>query len=526
MIVTLRASRIRLILGASVGVEQRGNAVLAALLGELAWSPTRLADTVNGVLGAGYIARSTVSEWLHQDRLPRHPLPTVVAHLLSDALDREVALEQLWSGRARPAEFWLPADHGLRLPWTAAGTVDILDDWLRHTGGKIGMDRRIFLAVSGAALTAPAWGYVDHLGALGGSFAAAADARRPLTVTPAMVDAVAATTAGIRNFGHVEGGHDDSLRFAHHHLIWLAKLLRQGRFSSAAVANRLLCEWAQLAQLAAWLASDAGSHGLSQRYVTSALHAAHTAGDRSVGAYLLAVMSQTRVNQGRLGDGVDLGRAARDAVELANAAHEAAKPTPVLVRAVAASAFAQAQAAVGNARGFHTAADEARALLDTPGALDNPPPYLAWFWPANLESCLAQGALTLAGVTSRDSRALLDRADQVLGRAATDPAGTSRNAVFHVALLSRAHLAAGDLDRAIPPGQAALRRLPTVRSRRCALLLRHLEDDLTALPLTRRTAAARSLHDQLRATHTALISTEPQFAAAARTAHGRARTGA
>jgi hypothetical protein len=194
------------------------------------------------------------------------------------------------------------------------------------------MDRRIFLAVSGAALTAPAWEYADRLGTRGGSFAALADDRRSITVTSAMVDTVAATTAGIRNLGNTEGGHQDNLRFVHHHLTWVAKLLRQARFSSSAVADRLL--------------------------------AAHTAGDRSVGAYLLACMSQTAVHRGRLGDGIDLGRAARDAVELANAAHEAAKSSPVVVRAVAASAFAQAQAAVGNARGFHSSVDEARALLD------------------------------------------------------------------------------------------------------------------------------------------------------------------
>ncbi len=299
--------------------------MLATSLAELDWSPARLAEAVNGLLGPGYVARSTVSEWLHQDRVPRGPLPTVVAHLISDALDREISVERLWSGRARRTEFWLPADSGLDLPWTAAGTVEVLDDWLRHTGGSIGLDRRIFLAVSGATLTAPAWGYVDHLATRAGSLAALTDARRSITVTAAMVDAVAATTAGIRNLGNGEGGNDDNLRFVHHHLIWVAKLLRQARFAKGVVADRLLAEWAQLAQLAAWMAADAGNHGLSQRYFTSGLHAAHTAGDRSVGAYLLAVMSQTRVHQGRLDDGVDLGRAARDAVELANAAHEAAK---------------------------------------------------------------------------------------------------------------------------------------------------------------------------------------------------------
>ncbi|MGH3825520.1 MAG: hypothetical protein ACRDRA_22180 [Pseudonocardiaceae bacterium] len=483
-----------------MGVERRGNAVLGALLGELGWSPSRLAEVINGVLGPGYVGRSTVAEWVNQDRVPREPLPTVVAHLISDAVDREVPVAQVWSGRAQPAEFWVPADAGLELPWTAMGTVEVLDDWLRHTGGSIGMDRRIFLAVSGATLTTSAWDYVDQLATRGASFAVLADERRSITVTSAMVDTVAATTTAIRDLGSVEGGNADNLRFVHHHLTWVAKLLRQARFNGAAVADRLLAEWAQLAQVASWMANDARQYGLSQRYFISGLRAAHTAGDRSVGTLLLAEMSQARVQQGRLDDGIDLGRATRDAVELANAAYEAARSTPVAVRALAASRFAKAQAAVGNARGFHAAADEARALLNAPGALDTRPPYLGWFGLASLEGFLAQGALTLAAATSRNSRALVDSAEQVLSRRVTDPGSTPRIAVFHAAWLSRAHLAAGDLDRAVPAAQTALRHLTTVRSRRCTLILRRLQDDLAALPPARRLPAVRSLHDQLRAT--------------------------
>ncbi len=486
-----------------MGVDQQGNAVLGALLGELAWSPSLLADAVNGLLGPGSVARSTVSDWLHCNRLPRDPLPTVVAHLISDTLGREVCLDELWSGRARPAELWVPSDAGMNRPWTPAGTVKVLDDWLGHTGGSIGMDRRFFLAVSGASLTAPAWSYADHLGARGGSFAALADGGRTMTVTSTMVDAIAATTAGIRNLDDAEGGHEDNLRFVHHHLTYVARLLRQARFTNGAVANRLLAEWGQLSQQAGWLAHDTGKYGLSQRYFTSGLHAAHTAGDRSVGVYLLACMSSTAVHRGRLADGIDLGRAARDAVELANAAHEAARSTPAAVRALAASRFALAQAAAGNARGFNAAADEARALLDTPGALDTRPPYLTWFGPGAVERLLAQGALTLAGATSRESRGLLDGAEAILGRAATDAASTSRSAVFDAAWLSRAHVVAGDLDRAVPAGLTALRRLPTVRSRHCALVLRRLETDLAALPPTHRPASVRSLHDRLRATRVA-----------------------
>ncbi len=486
-----------------MGVDQQGNAVLGTLLGELAWSPGLLAEAVNGLLGPGSVARSTVSDWLHRDRLPRDPLPTVVAHLISDTLDREVSLDELWSGRARPAELWVPADAGMNLPWTPAGTVEVLDDWLGHTGGAIRMDRRFFLAVSGGALTAPAWAYADHLGIRGGSFAALADGGRSMTVTSAMVDAIAAATAGLRTLGEAEGGHEDTLRLVHHQLTSVARLLRQARFTHQAVADRLLAEWAQLSQLAGWLASDTGEHGLSQRYFTSGLHAAHTAGDRSVGVCLLAYMSSTTVYRGRLADGIDLGRAARDAVELANAAHEAARSTPAAVRAFAADRFALAQAAAGNARGFHAAADEARALLDTQGALDTLPHYLTWYGPGYLESHLAQGALILAGVTSRESHRLLDGAEAILGRTTTDPARTPRNAVWNAAWLSRAHVTAGDLDRAVPAGLTALRRLPTVRSRRCALVLHRLEADLAALPPTHRPASVRSLHDRLRATHAA-----------------------
>ncbi|MGH3694042.1 MAG: hypothetical protein ACRDRX_08670 [Pseudonocardiaceae bacterium] len=484
-----------------MGVGRRGNAVLGALLGELGWSLSQLAEVINDSLGPGSVGRSTVSDWVHHDRVPRDPLPTVVAHLLSDALDREVPVAQVWSGRAQPAEFWVPADAELRLPWTTMGTVEVLDDWLRHTGGTIGMDRRIFLAVSGATLTGPAWDYVDRLATRGASFATLASERCSITVTSAMVDTVAATTASIRRLGDVEGGNADNLRFVHHHLTWVAKLLRQARFTSAAVADRLLAEWAQLAQVAAWMANDARQYGLCQRYFISGLRAAHTAGDRSIGTLLLAEMGQARVHQGRLGDGVDLGRAARDAVELANAAYEAARATPVAMRALAASRFAMAQAAVGNARGFHATAEEARALLDTPGALDTRPPYLGWFGPASLEGFVAQGTLTLAAATSRDSRALVGSAEQVLGRRVTDPGTTPRIAVFHAVRLARAHLATGDLDRAVPTAQLALRRLATVRSQRCSLVLRRLEEDLAAVPPSRRPASLRSLQDQLRSIH-------------------------
>lgn len=61
-----------------MGADQ-GNAMLVALLGELAWSPSVLAETVNGLLGPCYIARSsairmdrrffTAPAWAYADQL-------------------------------------------------------------------------------------------------------------------------------------------------------------------------------------------------------------------------------------------------------------------------------------------------------------------------------------------------------------------------------------------------------------------------------------------------------------------------
>jgi hypothetical protein len=91
----------------------------------------------------------------------------------------------------------------------------------------------------------------------------------------------------------------------------------------------------------------------------------------------------------------------------------------------------------------------------------------------------------------------------ILSGLATDVATTPRSAVYHAAWLARAHVAAGNLDRAVPAGLTALHRLPTVRSRGCALVLHRLETDLAALPPTHRPATLRSLQDQLRATRAA-----------------------
>ena len=193
-----------------------------------------------GCLGRGHVTRSTVSDWLHYDRLPPHS----------------------------------PLRRGLIL--TTSGPERSL-----------------------TALT---------------------DTGRTMTVTP--------RHCGCHRHHHRRDSRPRRRRrceprhaaLGPHHLAYVARLLRQAKFTSAAAPTGCSPSEPSFPTWPDGLSTDTGEHGLSQRYFTNRLHATHTAGDRSVGVYLLAYMSSSTVIRGRLADGIDLGRVARDAVELANAA--------------------------------------------------------------------------------------------------------------------------------------------------------------------------------------------------------------
>jgi hypothetical protein len=113
-----------------------------------------------------------------------------------------------------------------------------------------------------------------------GSLAALMDGGHTMTVTSSMVDAIAATSAGLRALGSAEGGYADNLRFLFT-LTWCMWPDCCARPASPMWRSLTGCSpsgpscprW-----LAGLLARDAGEHGLAQRYFTGGLHAAHTAG--------------------------------------------------------------------------------------------------------------------------------------------------------------------------------------------------------------------------------------------------------
>ncbi len=163
----------------------RKNPVLFGLLAELGWSRSRLAAEVNAFMGRDYIGRTTVFEWVGNGRIPREPLPTVVAHLLSDAVGRKITVADLWGAGARKSASWMPADHGQRkMTFDYSGVLHTAGDWIDNVGRTMDSDRRKFMAVSGAALTTPAWAYLDAP-ARGDTIKATLDTPDAIKITPA-----------------------------------------------------------------------------------------------------------------------------------------------------------------------------------------------------------------------------------------------------------------------------------------------------------------------------------------------------
>jgi tetratricopeptide (TPR) repeat protein len=89
----------------------------------------------------------------------------------------------------------------------------------------------------------------------------------------------------------------------------LPRLLRAG--GDLVVRRSLFAAAGELTQLAAWMAYDAGLHGLAQRYFIQALGLADAGDDRLLAASILDAMSHQASFLGRYREAVNMARAAR-----------------------------------------------------------------------------------------------------------------------------------------------------------------------------------------------------------------------
>jgi len=439
------------------------NNVLADLLAEAGLAPRALAREMNRLFGPGTVAETAPYYWRDSGGVPRAPLPALAAYVLSRHLGRIVTVGELWQGRAADTALFLAADAGMDRPWTLASTMLVAEDWL--LGGLV--DRRMFLSVSGAALARAVSLYFAMHPPAGTSPPLGSSLDDPL------VRQIEASVPQLQQLDDERGGAA-GLSYVGAQVRAVLLVLREGGHTDA-ITRRLLVALSDLAQLAGWMAFDAGQHGLSQRYFFTGLRSAHDSGYRAMEAHILADLAFQATSTGEHADGAALGEAAA----------RAAQGAPASVRASVLSRLAYAYAGAGRVneceRAWHDSRDQ---LADRRPEQD--PDWMYYLTPNHLD-CQAGYSLILAGrrvVADGDQaagRVLLRKGESLLrtgayARSIDEP--SQRRALFEGAWLALGYTAQGKLDDACAVTKMALPRLGQVRSPRSVSVLTTLAHEL------------------------------------------------
>lgn len=451
------------------------NQMLSTVLEDAGWSCARVAGEVNRCMGSDYIGRSTVSEWVNKGRVPREPLPTVVAHVLSEAAGRKISVTELWGRPGAESSLWVSVDEGYPMPKGFGVIIGIAQDWITYTGESMDVDRRELLAVSGTTLTGVAWKYAQEpLPSGPWALQKNAYASNGVRITPGIVTMLETQVEGLKKLDNHEGGNRDTLRIAHRYFHTMAEYVKTGAAVDAPTQQRLLRLWVTLCAFAGSMALDAQLYGLAQRYWFTGLHVTHATGDAQFGAGILGYLCFQAAHRGHGHDAAQLGEAAMKMAE---------KGDNAAVQALVTSRYAEAQAALGNESACRTAIDEARNLLATPGALASKPPYMSWFDTRMLASQNGRSLLTLAQRNPRASHALIEHADTLLtphvSRGSEFAQDFQRDALFWGAWHARSYVWRNELEHAAATGTTLIDLSRSVRSQRCTAVLRQLHTELT-----------------------------------------------
>ncbi|MEV6599669.1 transcriptional regulator [Actinoplanes sp. NPDC051346] len=202
---------------------------------------------------------------------------------------------------------------------------------------------------------------------------------------------------------------------------------------TSALGIRLYALAAELSRMAGWASFDAGLHAAAQRYWISALHLAHAADDRLLGANILKSMSLQCY---------DFAMPA-EALALAQSAYAGSEDSQPRAKAMLALREARAHAALKDAKSCERLIREAEASFGSLRFPDDHPAWLTYFdqseYYAQMGTCYLdlgdsrradfylQQSLSLAPDTK-----IRDRATYVIRRAAAQAASGEMDEAAHL----------------------------------------------------------------------------------------------
>jgi tetratricopeptide (TPR) repeat protein len=396
------------------------------------------------------LSDKTPYKWL-RGSIPRQPWPALAVHELSSRLGTRLTAADLgWSEPGSAGPELLLADAGLDHPWTPDGALTALG---RVSDLQAGMDRR-FLPMRGTALTKLA---LDWLTADPAGDPARTEGRR---VGVEQADDIEHITARLRRMDARHGG-GLVLPLAQDYARNVTGILRRYSYPVSA-GVRLWAAAADLHGLAGWLCHDTSRPALAQRHWIAGLRAAHAAGDRAVGAGILASLSVQASAAGQPAPALDLARAAQRG-------HPVASPR---LSAVISFAAAHAHAAAGDASACHAAINAARQALAAANADVPEPAGAAW-----LDDAAASAQAGIACLYLRE----YDQAQKCLTAALRDfdPVARARDTAVTRARLGLGYASQHQPERACRSAAQAISTLTqAVDSPRCLGYLRDLREAL------------------------------------------------
>jgi tetratricopeptide (TPR) repeat protein len=337
---------------------------------------------------------------------------------------------------SHPWPAWLPTGDIVRTdyPWDTTGSSTSLVDVVRDALN----DRRGFLTLTGEGIVALA---IEWLGLEPARLASAVSGGR---VDVSVINRIEHNIPGLR-FMDAHLGGESVRRVVDAELGIVTDLLAECSYTER-VGRRLHAIAAELARFAGWASFDAGYHNAAQRYWVSALHAAHAAGDRAVGANTLKTMSLQCLDFDR----------PRDALDLADAAVAGTRGSSGRTGSMLEMRRARAHAALGDMPAC------TRALVSAERAFarvrPDEPSWASYFDDAEYHAQIGSCYIDLG---------MLPAADRWLGRALElHPASRARDRATYLLRRAAVQIDMGNLDHGITLGREAVPILASSRSRR------------------------------------------------------------
>ncbi|MFJ6217270.1 hypothetical protein ACIQGZ_28645 [Streptomyces sp. NPDC092296] len=235
----------------------------------------------------------TPYKWL-RGQVPHAPVPEATVQLLSQALGTDLSYEQVWTrGKARSLS-WTSADHGLDVAWDTRGLLDLLAEGQAPSM----LSRRNFIAVSGAALTSPAWQAIEHPAP---HLSTRTGGTGP--VSEPVLQLCEEIVTRVQQLDDQQGGA--AYLFVSDQFTAVSHMFRHAGYDQPS-GRRLAACTAQLAQTAGFMAYDRQDDGDAQRWYLTGLRAAHAAADPALAASIMGLMSNQAADLGRTDDALQL----------------------------------------------------------------------------------------------------------------------------------------------------------------------------------------------------------------------------